>query len=247
MDYLAQGGLEREGRADWGRARDTPGSEHRAHGLCFPSSNCSVNHCNKLFPAPHGPRRVGLEAKKCLEMSFLCEPRAGGPRMVSRALVEELEEKVGGWGSCVGQEVEGDEEASLPPGSPPPSPRRPPRSFTSLVSFYPLSFRHASHSRSELPSRPLLAQLREGQHGRSSAPSPFRAQAWAVPCFVHPGESCQPGRSEAWECPLRTSPGTEPGRETQWADPRAGPWAPRPAREVSCAAGVSGCSVSLRG
>lgn len=47
--------------------------------------------------------------------------------MVSKALVEEPEEKVGGWGSCVGQEVEDEEEASLPPGSPaPPLPEGPP-------------------------------------------------------------------------------------------------------------------------
>lgn len=65
-----------------GRGEDTGvlggGGQQPAHGLCFSSFNCSVNHCNKLFTAPNSLGLVGSKAKKCLEKSFLGPEEEGG-------------------------------------------------------------------------------------------------------------------------------------------------------------------------
>lgn len=73
--------------------------QQSAHGLCFSSFNCSVNHCNKLFTAPNSLGPVGSKAKKCLEMSFL-GPEEEGKRFGEHQAVvgEELEEKAGSCG-----------------------------------------------------------------------------------------------------------------------------------------------------
>lgn len=65
----------------FGRRRGV-GDPQPAHGLCFSSFNCRVNHHNQLFTAPNSLGLVGSKAKMCLEMNFL-GPEEEGRRLVS--------------------------------------------------------------------------------------------------------------------------------------------------------------------
>lgn len=166
-----------------------------AHGLCFSSFNCRVNHHNQLFTAPNSLGLVGSKAKMCLEMNFL-GPEEEGRRWVSIRLWWERgqREKVRSCGNCAGQRSQGSLR-KLFQGAQHPLSRWFSLNFNlrAQPSLSPLSLRHVSHTKSAILSRPLLAQF-QSQHGASRTPSP-RSEPMPELCR---GPS-HPGRRETWD------------------------------------------------